>query len=155
MIRFFLIFTVMLTVLSTVGYGQQKPIGAAKTAAAADKSVPAVKMTAAYAELLLRRTDLAAEVEDMTVSYTDEFPKLKAARFELDLLDKQLAKLLAVVSADTPKLTLALGKLLVRKAALETDLWVVRGRYGDDHPDVIRARRKVDTFETAIKEILP
>ena len=113
----------------------------------------AAKSSAAYAEVLLRKTELEAEIEDLQVEYTDEYPKLKESRYEFGLLGKQLDRLAA--TGDASKLTPALGKLIVRQASLETDLWVLLQRYGDQHDDVKRARRKVAAFEKAIREILP
>lgn len=121
---------------------------AAKTTASPQKSSPA------YAELLLRRTERESELEEFALDYTDDFPKVKEIRFELDLLQKQLDRILAVNAADSGKLTLALGKLMVRKTELETDLWNLRRQYNDDHPEVKRAKRKIEVFEKAIKEIL-
>ncbi|MCU1288360.1 MAG: hypothetical protein JWN60_589, partial [Acidobacteria bacterium] len=60
----------------------------------------------------------------------------------------------SVKSAESAKLTLALGKLLVRKAELETDLWNFRGKYDENHAEVKRAKRKVEIYEASIKEIL-
>lgn len=116
-------------------------------------NVQAVKNSPAYAELLLRRTELEAKIEDFLVDYTEEYPKLKEARYELAVLNKENEKLLAV--SDVSKLNLALGKLILRKAELETDLWALRQQYNDEHPDVKRAARKAAAFEKAIKEILP
>ncbi len=118
-------------------------------------SNPAIKTTAAYAEVLLRKTELNAELEELLVSYTEEYPKIKIARFESDLLQKDMTRLLAVNSSEISKLTLALGKLLVRKAELETNLWDAQRLYGNEHPNVKRAKRKVEIFDQAIKEILP
>lgn len=115
----------------------------------------AVKYSPAYAEILLRKTDLEANLEDLSIEYTDEYPKVKETRYELGLLNKELDKILAVNPNEAGKLTLALGKLIVRKAQLDTDLWLLLQRYGEEHEDVKRARRKVATFEKAIKEILP
>jgi len=64
-------------------------------------------------------------------------------------------RILAVNSAESGKLTLALGKLIVRKIELETDLWNLRRQYNDDHTEVKRAKRKAEVYERAIKEILP
>ncbi len=61
---------------------------------------------------------------------------------------------MAVGATESGKLTLALGKLIVRKIELETDLWNLRRQYNDEHPEVKRAKRKVEVFERAIKEIL-
>lgn len=115
----------------------------------------AVKFTAAYAEVLLRRTERESELEEFLLDYTEEFPKIKEIRFELGLLQKELDKITAVNASESGKLTLALGKLIVRKTEIETDLWNLRRQYADDHPEVKRARRKADVYEQAIKEILP
>ncbi|MGI8469316.1 MAG: hypothetical protein ACR2N3_12775 [Pyrinomonadaceae bacterium] len=114
-----------------------------------------VKSSPAYAEVLLRKTELEANLEDLLVSYTDDFPKIKETRYELDLIGAALDKILAVNASESSRLTLALGKLLVRKAQLETDLWSLKNKYGDDHVDVKRASRKVAVFEKAVNEILP
>ncbi len=102
----------------------------------------------------MRKTELEAELESLLVSYTEDFPKIKEIRFEIDSLKKELERLSAVKSAESSKLTLALGKLMVRKAELETDLWNLRKKYDDNHPEVKRAKRKIEIYESAIKEIL-
>lgn len=111
------------------------------------------KATPAYAELLLRRTELESNVESWLETYTEDYPKLKETRYELELINKDLATLLA--QKDTGKLTLALGKLLVRKNEIATDLWVLENKFGKDHPDVKRNQRKLESFQKAVKEILP
>ncbi len=115
----------------------------------------AAKSTAAFAEILLRRTERESELEEFLLDYTEEFPKVKEIKFELGLLQKELDKILAVNASESGKLTLALGKLMVRKTEIETDLWNLRRQYADDHPEVKRARRKADVYERAIKDILP
>lgn len=116
-------------------------------------SQPSVKATSAYAELLLRRAELESEVESLLESYTEEYPKVKATKYELELTKKDLARLLT--QTDTSKLTLSLGKLLVRKNELETELWALQNQYNKEHPQVKRTQRKVLSFQNAIKEILP
>lgn len=114
-----------------------------------------VKGSPAYAEVLLRRTELFAEVESLAESYTDEAPKMVDLRFEVAALDKALAKLRGTKSADAGRLTLALGKLWVRRAALETDLNRLARTYNREHPDVKKTKKRLDLFDAAIKEILP
>ncbi len=111
-----------------------------------------LKSSPAFAELILRKTELLADLESLLISYTEEFPKIKELRFEIDALDKETARLTTV--KENSKLTLALGKLLVRKAELTTDFWSLQKKYGDEHPDVKRAKRKIEIYENAIKEIL-
>lgn len=115
----------------------------------------AAKSSPAYAELLLLKTELEAQVEDFLGDYTDDFPKVAELRFQLDLIEKQANRFLAVSAADTTKLSLALGKLTVRRIELETNLWVLQKQYKDDYPEVKRLKRKIAVFERAIREILP
>jgi len=115
----------------------------------------AVKFSPAYAELLLRKTEREAQLEEFLLDYTDEFPKVKEIKFELDLLQKQMEKVLAIGASDAPKLSLALGKLVVRKTELEVDYWNLLKQYNADHPEVKRAKRKIEVYEKAVKEILP
>ena len=114
----------------------------------------AVKSSPAFAEIILRKTELESELESLLVSYTEEFPKIKEIRFEIDSLKKESERLSAVKYTEASKLTLALGKLIVRKAELETDLWNLRKKYDETHPEMKRARRKIEIYESAIKEIL-
>jgi hypothetical protein len=120
----------------------------------AKQSASEIKFSPAFAELLLRKTERESELEEFLLDYTEEFPKVKELRFELDLLTKELDKILATNVSEAGKLTLALGKLIVRKTELEVDVWNLKRQYSDDHLEVKRAKRKLETFEKAIKEIL-
>ncbi|MGC2238319.1 MAG: hypothetical protein WA584_19350 [Pyrinomonadaceae bacterium] len=111
------------------------------------------KSSPAYSEVLFQKTELAAELETLLLDFTDDYPKVKDLRFEIGVLQKDLDKLLA--SAEASRLTQALGKLMVRKAELAADVFKLQRQYSDDHQDVKRAKRKVEVFEQAIKEILP
>lgn len=114
-----------------------------------------VKSSPAYAEIILRKTERASQLEELLLDYTEEFPKIKEIRYELSLIEAGLNKILGVPVSDVGKLTLALGKLLVRKTELETDLWSLRQEYTDDRPEVKRAKRKVEIFDKAVRDILP
>lgn len=113
-----------------------------------------VSSSPAFAELLLRKTELEADVESLLSEYTEDYPKVKEAQYQLAALEKGIDRVRAVKPVDAGKLTLALGKLIVRKCELETELWSLQNQYKEDHPDVKRARRKVEVFEQAIKQIL-
>jgi uncharacterized protein involved in exopolysaccharide biosynthesis len=115
-------------------------------------SVVAVKASAAYAELILQRAELSAELESLLVEYTDEYPRIRHLRVELGALQKEIDRLFSIL--DHSRLTAALGKLMVRKARAEVELWALRKSYKDDHPDVVTARKKVEVFESAIREIV-
>jgi len=151
-IRLFLIVALVL-VLNSICIAQNK------TNAVQLKNPPTqqsnlLKSSPAYAEVLLRKTELLSELESLLIEYTEEYPKVKDLRFETVVLQKELDKLLAVNPAESSKLSAALGKLMVRKCELETNLWSLQKEFNDQHPDVKRAKRKLEIFESAIKDIL-
>lgn len=108
----------------------------------------------AYAEVLLRKTEIEAELDSFLVDYTEDYPKIVDARAELGFLKTEIERLLSTKPADAGRLTLALGKLIVRKVEFEVQLDRLLRQYKSEHPDVKRAKKKVDAFEAAIKEIL-
>jgi hypothetical protein len=129
---------------------------AAAAAAQVSKADPGpIRSSAAYAEVLLRKTELLAEAESLSDSYTEDAPKMIDLRYEVASLDKALAKLLTVKPADTGRLTLALGKLLVRRASFDTDLNRLSRTYNPDYPDVKKTKKRLEIFDAAIREILP
>ena len=115
---------------------------------------PPYRSTPAYAEVLLRRAETTATLESLVLQYTEEYPKVRELRHVLSLIDRESDRLSKVKTSEQSKLTLALGKLIVRKIELETDLWNLQKDYKDEHPDVKRAKRRVEIYETAIAEIL-
>ncbi len=121
----------------------------------AKASENSIKSSPAYAELLLRKVERESELEEFALDYTDEFPRVKEIKFELNLLNQEMNRILVVKAADSSKLTLALGKLMVRKTEMGTDLYKLHQQYTDERPEVKRLRRKIEIFEKAIKEILP
>src|SRR5688572_10888435 len=114
----------------------------------------AIRSSPAYAEVLIRKTDVLADIEAFAADYTEANPRMVDLRFEAASLERAFEKILAVKPAEAGKLTLALGKLLVRRAAFETELDRLSRSYAKDHPDVKRAKRRVEIFDAAIKEVL-
>lgn len=113
-----------------------------------------VASSPAYAELLLRRTELESELEALLIDYTEDHPKVQQNRYALTRINTEIGRFASVASQDAGKLTTALGRLMVRKVELEVDLWSLLKTYKDEHPDVKRARRRVQIYEAAIREIL-
>lgn len=123
-----------------------------------DYSTPtskAIKSSPAYASLILHRTNLRAELEEMLVTYTEDFPKVVDARHEIDLVNFQLSRLLDTKITDSCRLSDSLGKLMLQRTAVEMLLWNLRKKYNEEHPDVQRAKKKLDIYEKAVAEILP
>lgn len=126
-----------------------------KSAQKPSADLQVIKNTPAFAEVLLKKVALEAEIEDLLVTYTDEFPKVKQLRYSLDLTNKALEKILTVKPQDASKLSEALGKLIVQKIEYEAELNELRREYSDEYAEVKRVKRKVEIYEKAIKEILP
>lgn len=143
----------LIPVLAGISFGQ-KSAGAEASKTPVPQAVNPARSSPAYAEILLVKTERESELESLLIDYTEEYPKVKEAKFQLSVIKKDIERLLAVKPAEVSKLSLALGKLMVRKTEIETDLWALRIRYNDEHPEVKRAKRKLEIFETAIKDIL-
>jgi hypothetical protein len=137
--------------------GQRPGSASQRSATASASPTPVasnVRASAAYAEIVLARTELESELEALLVDYTDEFPRVMELRFRSDLLKRDADRLLSTGSEDIGKFTQALGRLMVRRSELEVELWKLRQNYKDEHPDVRRAKRRVEIYDKAIKEIL-
>lgn len=150
-----LLSTTFIFLLCLSSQAQQENVKTPKTSptpAVAANSI--LRSSPAYAEVILRKTEAEAELESMLLEFTDEYPKVVDARIEIDLLQKEIDRMSAVKAADAGRLSTALGKLMVRKVSFEVDLVALRLKYDDKHPDVINAKKKVDVFEKAIKDIL-
>lgn len=113
-----------------------------------------IKSSAAYSEVLLRKTQLQADLEALLADYTEAHPKIIELRTELAAINKSIERIFAVKPGETGKLTLALGKLLVEQAALQTDLAKLQKSYSNEHAEVKRAKRKLEIYEAAINEVL-
>ncbi|HEV8590798.1 MAG TPA: hypothetical protein VGQ55_01745 [Pyrinomonadaceae bacterium] len=113
-----------------------------------------IRSSPAYAELLLRKTELSAELESLILEYTEEYPKVRESRYAIALLDRDLTRIATIKPTDSGKLTLALGKLMLRRVELETELGMLLRTFKDEHPDVKRLKKKIEIYEGAIKEIL-
>jgi hypothetical protein len=139
----------VLLIGSVSAFGQTKP-----KAVPVQSIVQGSKSTAAYAEVALKRADVEAELESLLVEYTDEFPKVKELKYALSRIDAEALRLAPIRIADRDRATTALGKLMVRKVEAEVEHWKLQQDYADAHPEVKRAKRKVEIYENAIKEIL-
>lgn len=113
-----------------------------------------VRTSPAYAELLLQRTELESTLEALLVDYNEAYPKVKELKTELTLLNAEILRLTAVKPTDAGRLTSALGRLMLRKVELEVQYEAMRAQYKDEHPDVKKLKRKIEIYESAIREIL-
>jgi hypothetical protein len=147
-----LLFALVAVLFGTAICFSQKNSTAVKSTPTAD--LQPIRSSAAYADLLLQKTELQSSLDSLLVDYTEEHPKVKEIRIELGYLQAEMDRLLAVKPENAGRLTDALGKLMLRKVELEAQLDNLRSQYKEDYPDVKKAKKKVDAYESAIKEIL-
>lgn len=146
------VIAVLVTASAAFSFGQTPPSNRSEPSGSSASNGAAA--TPAYAELLLRKTEAQSDLESLLVDYNDEYPRVKELRVILAFVDRDLIRLRKVKPADVSRLTLALGKLMLRRIELEIDLWKLQAVYKDEHPDVKRAKKKVAIYESAIAEIL-
>ena len=82
-----------------------------------------IRSSAAYSEVLLRRTQLQADLEALVPDYTEANPKIINLPHGAGGTDQMGEKMYNVRPAETGKLTLALGKLIVDQAQLRR-IWL-------------------------------
>lgn len=139
---------VLIFLASAVCVASQKP------SVNSDPTFQNVRSTPAYAEVLLRTTQMTAELEALLVDYTEDYPRIKDLRMELSILKEETDRLNSVKPSETGRLTLALGKLIIGKVEHAVSLKRLQGSFQDNHPNVKREKKQVEVFEAAIKEIL-
>jgi hypothetical protein len=138
---------VILMAISASAQPNSKPANPASTE-------PNIRSTPAYAEVLLRKTELTAELESLLMTYTEEYPKVVDLRRELEVLKPEIDRLFTVKTGDSGKLTTALGRLILGKVSHAAELKKLQTQFQDAHPDVKKEKRMVEIYEAAIKEIL-
>lgn len=118
------------------------------------EATTSVKASPAYAEIMVRRIELQSELEAMLLDYKEEFPKIRTMRREIEILDGSIEMLMKLPPSANGKMTSTVGRLIVRRAELETESTETAARYGGDHPEVRRAKKRVEVFDRAIRELL-
>jgi len=139
-------FLVSFIIFLTQASNAQTPVGS--------EAVFSVRSSAAYAEIMSRRTSLQADLEALLLDYKEEFPRVRMLRREIAILDSAIETLMKLPISANGKMTATLGKLIVKRAELETESAETMERYGEGHPEVRRARKRVEVFDRSIREIL-
>ncbi len=75
-IKRLLLFSIIILIFSIACFGQRNKKVLLPIVEAPTSAQKAIKSTAAYAEVLLRKTELEATLEDLSVAYTEDFPKV-------------------------------------------------------------------------------
>ena len=115
---------------------------------------PDVKTTPAYAELIMKRTEVAAELEVLLPDYTEESPEVREKRLSLQILDAAIKRLDTVTLEQYLALTPAVGKMLARKLEAEAELKILSEIYTDEHPAVKKSKIRFRVFDAELKKLL-
>ncbi len=112
------------------------------------------KMTPAYELLVLRRVAVETALMDLSSQFTSESSQVRAKRFELSVVNREMARMQRSERARVPKLSVTYGNLLLRRVDLEVELNEMRGRFTSEHPDVKRKRAEISFLASEIDMLL-
>ena len=107
----------------------------------------------AYSEIALRLAELRADMESMRDDYTDQHPKVLENKWTQASLEEDLKTLAQIRETDAGRLTLSLGKMVVRRAELFAEMKAVELQYGEQHQNTKRARKRLDAFSAVLDGI--
>ena len=142
---------------------QQKPVrttdkpvttATATTVTVPPPTVSKVADTAAYAEVYAARVEAEADLKVLSMDLTEETVQVREKKLERDLLAREIRWLEALPSNSHDKMTLALGRLLVRKTQSEVSLKMLSENYADDFPAVKKARTRIGVYNGEVQKLL-
>jgi hypothetical protein len=142
---------------------QQKPARASDkpitTATAITVTAPATTVskvadTGAYAEVYAARVEAEADLKVLSTDLTEETIQVREKKLERDLLAREIRWLEALPLVSHDKMTIALGRLLVRKTQAEVSLKMLSEKYAESFPTVKKARTKIEVYNNEIQKLL-
>ena len=142
---------------------QQKPVRPtdkpAPTATATTVTVPPTAVskvadTGAYAEVYAARVEAEADLKVLAMDLTEETVQVREKKLERDLLAREIRWLEALPSVSHDKMTIALGRLLVRKTQAEVSLKMLSENYAEDFPTVKKARTRIGVYNDEVQKLL-
>lgn len=160
--RFFL---VTILILSAVAFtniqSQQKPENQLSQSTNVGAKVKqqnltnlSVQTTLAYAEVFAQKVEAEAELKVLMIDMTDDAPQVREKKLRRDFLQREIEWLEKLPAALHPKMTLALGKIIVRKVQAEVDQKMFAENYADEHPLIKKARARFAVYKDEIDKLL-
>lgn len=145
--RILLLMLIMLVGVSTASAQKERP----KTDKT-DSSV--VHASAAFSEILAQKALVEADLKILLTDYKEDYIGVREKQAEFALLNTALRNLEKTPAAEISKLTLALGKLVVKKIEVEAELKTLLEDYTEDFPAVKKARTRLGVYEEEIRKLL-
>ena len=112
------------------------------------------KTTPAYAVLVLRKATVEADLADLSSKLTGGSMDVRAKRWELDAISREMERMQNVSRDSVPRLSDAYGNLILSKVALEVEMQGLLNSYTPEHPDVKKKRAKLAALEREIENLL-
>jgi uncharacterized protein involved in exopolysaccharide biosynthesis len=112
------------------------------------------KATPAYSVLVLRKAAVEAELKDLSSRLTDGSLGVRAKRFELGAISREMERMQSVARESVPKLSNAFGNLILSKVALEVELNGLLNNYTPEYPGVKKKRVELAALEREIENLL-
>lgn len=112
------------------------------------------QMTLAFAEVFAQKVETEAELKILSVEMTDDAPQITEKKMQHDFLQREIEWLENLPTTMQSKMTLALGKMIVRKIQAEVDEKMLTKNYADEHPLVKKARARLVIYKNEIDKLL-
>jgi uncharacterized protein involved in exopolysaccharide biosynthesis len=112
------------------------------------------KTTPAYAVLVLRKAAVEADLADLSSKFTDGSMDVRAKRFELNAIGREMDRMQTVVRGSVSRLSNTYGNLILSKVALEVELNGLLHNYTPEYPDVKKKRVELTALEREINNLL-
>lgn len=143
-------FRILIVAIAIVGFSMA---GFSQSPAIVGKEVGPIRASAAFSVVVLRKTEIEADLVSFVEDYTEENPRVVDARFELASINKEIDRMFTIPPSETQRLTESTGKLILRKAELETEMNRLLRTYKPDHPQPKRLAKKIEIYQKALKQI--
>ena len=112
------------------------------------------KTTPAYGVLALRKAAVEADLADLSSKLTEDSRDVRARRFELSAIGREMERMRKVGRGDVPKLSNTYGALILSKVALEVELDGLLSSFTPEYPEVKRKRVELAALERELADIL-
>ncbi|MEP6923254.1 MAG: hypothetical protein ABI954_02210 [Pyrinomonadaceae bacterium] len=132
----------------------ENPTAMATTITAPTATISSVSMTGAYAEVYASKVEAEADLKVLSMDLTEETTQVREKKLERDLLAREIRWLEALPSISHDKMTVALGRLLVRKTQAEVSLKMLSENYAESFPTVKKARTRIEVYNSEIQKLL-
>jgi uncharacterized protein involved in exopolysaccharide biosynthesis len=123
-------------------------------AQSAERCAEDPRTTHAYAALVVRKAAAEAELADLSAQFTRGSRAVRAKRFELNALGREMESMRGVGCAALPRLSAAYGNLVVSKVSLEVELDELLDNFTPEHPSVKRKRVQLAALVREMEHIL-